>query len=81
MVSMSEDGITFGRAFVLARAVDHTGASGTGIVADGILWPDGTVSIRWRGPRPSIVFWGSLADAEAVHGHEGSTRFVWESGA
>jgi hypothetical protein len=80
MVSMSEDGITFGRAFVLARAVDHTGASGTGVVADGVLWPDDSVSIRWRGPRPSIVFWESLADAEAVHGHEGSTRFVWESG-
>jgi hypothetical protein len=68
----------FARPFVLARDVDHTGASGTGIVADGVLWPDGTVSIRWRGERPSIVFWHSLADARAVHGHEGSTRFVWE---
>jgi hypothetical protein len=41
------------------------------------VWPDGTVSIRWRGDRPSIVFWDSLEHAEFVHGHQGATRFVW----
>jgi hypothetical protein len=65
------------RVFTLDRDTDITGVSGTGTVADGVLWPDGTVSIRWRGPRPSIVFWESLEDAEHVHGHAGATRFVW----
>jgi len=74
----SDPDLTFGRPFVLARDADPTGTSGTGIVADGVLWPDNTVSIRWRGQRPSTVFWDSLADAMAVHGHEGSTRLVWE---
>ncbi len=74
------DEIEFGRPFALARDVDHSGPSGTGIVADGVRWPDGTVSIRWRGTRPSIVFWESMDDAVAVHGHEGSTRFVWADG-
>ncbi|MFE5853564.1 hypothetical protein ACFQ61_10170 [Streptomyces sp. NPDC056500] len=65
------------RRFHLQRHTDVTGASGTGRVADGVLWPDGTVSIRWRGDRPSVVFWQSLADAEAVHGHGGATEIIW----
>lgn len=65
------------RRFQLVRAVDVTGVSGTGIVADGVLWPDGTVSVRWRGERPSVVFWERLDDAEAVHGHGGATCVEW----
>lgn len=65
------------RLFTLERDTDVSGVSGTGTVADGVAWPDGTVSIRWRGPRPSIVFWESLEHAEFVHGHQGATRFVW----
>lgn len=66
------------RRFHLQRTVDVTGVSGTGRVAEGVVWTDGTVSIRWLGPRPSVVFWASLADAEAVHGHGGHTRIVWD---
>lgn len=66
------------RIFSLVRDHDVTGVSGTGSVADGVLWPDGTVSLRWAGPRPSTVFWDSLEDAEYVHGHGGHTRIVWD---
>lgn len=66
------------RRFHLQRTVDITGASGTGHVADGIQWPDGTVSIHWRGDRPSTVIWPRIEDAEAVHGHNGATRIVWD---
>ena len=65
------------RLFHLQRDHDVTGVSGTGRVADGVLWPDGTVSIRWTGPMPSAVFWHSLANALHVHGHGGATRIVW----
>lgn len=65
--------------FTLERDIDVTGVSGTGTVAHGVRWPDNTVSIRWRGPRPSVVFWESLAHAEAVHGHGGATRIVWSN--
>jgi hypothetical protein len=67
----------FARPFVLQRDRDISGVSGTGLVADGVLWPDGTVSIRWTGPMPSTVFWHSLANALHVHGHGGATRVVW----
>lgn len=69
------------RRFHLQRTTDITGVSGTGRVADGVLWPDGTVSIRWAGPRPSTVFWNSLANAEHVHGHGGHTVIVWDDPA
>lgn len=64
--------------FHLERDVDVTGASGTGHVADGVVWPDGTVSVRWRGERKSTVNWDRLEDAVAVHGHGGATRIVWD---
>lgn len=66
------------RTFGLIRQHDVTGVSGTGRVAEGVQWPDGTVSVRWRGPRPSIVHWGGLADVEAVHGHGGHTHIAWD---
>ncbi|MDX2948032.1 hypothetical protein [Streptomyces caniscabiei] len=69
------------RRFHLQRTTDITGVSGTGRVADGVLWPDGTVSIRWRGERPSTVAWDRLADAEHVHGHGGHTVIVWDDPA
>jgi hypothetical protein len=66
------------RRFHLQRDTDITGVSGTGRVADGVLWPDGSVAIRWRGDRPSTVHWDRIADAEHVHGHHGATRIEWD---
>lgn len=67
------------RRFHLQRSHDVTGVSGTGRVADGVLWTDGTASVRWAGERPSIVFWDhGVADAEHVHGHGGHTVIVWD---
>lgn len=69
------------KRFQLHRDVAAAGSSaGTGIVADGVVWPDGTVSVRWRGDRASTVFWDCVEDAVAVHGHAGS-RFEWLDGA
>ena len=36
------------RLFCLIRTDDVSGVSGTGRVADGVQWPDGTVTFRWR---------------------------------
>jgi len=67
----------FPRRFRLQRDIDVSGISGTGIVADGVLWPDGTATIRWRGQRASTVNWDRIEDAEVIHGHGSGTRFVW----
>jgi hypothetical protein len=66
------------RLFHLERDVDVSGVSGIGRVADGIVWPDGSASVRWRGEQPSTVTWDQLAHAEAVHGHGGQTRIVFD---
>lgn len=66
------------RMFHLERDTDVSGVSGIGRVADGVLWPDGSVTIRWRGDQPSTVNWATLAHAEAVHGHGGATRIVFD---
>lgn len=77
MSSDPQPEIEFARPFVLQRDIDITGVSGTGTVADGVVWPDGTVALRWRGRRPSSVTWDSIDDALSVHGHDGATRVVW----
>ncbi|MFB7212731.1 hypothetical protein [Streptomyces sp. NPDC056255] len=66
------------RRFVLRRSVDVSGISGLGDVADGVLWPDGTASVRWRGEHPSSVFWDrGRASVELIHGHGGATSAVF----
>jgi hypothetical protein len=45
------------RPFVLRRLVDETGVSGTGVVAEGVEFSDGTVALRWLSQWPtSVVF-------------------------
>lgn len=66
------------RRFVLRRTVDITGVSGTGDVAEGVEWSDGTVALRWRGKWATTVVWDYGLDALlAVHGHNGSTVVAW----
>ncbi|MFF6844634.1 hypothetical protein ACFY8X_38590 [Streptomyces tanashiensis] len=66
------------RRFHLQRHTDISGVSGCGRVADGIQWPDGTATIRWRGNRPSTVTWNTLDDALHIHGHGGATELIWD---
>jgi hypothetical protein len=67
------------RRFVLERDVDETGVSGTGIVAEGVLFSNDVVALRWTSAWPtSVVFHDrGMAAVEAVHGHNGKTRIVW----
>ncbi|WP_432947224.1 hypothetical protein ACQPXM_10360 [Kribbella sp. CA-253562] len=66
------------RRFVLRRTVDVTGVSGTGDVAEGVEWSDGTVALRWRGKWATTVVWDYGLDILlAVHGHNGSTVVRW----
>ncbi|WP_205048925.1 hypothetical protein [Streptomyces alboflavus] len=61
--------------FTLRRRLDVSGLSGVGDVADGVLWPDGTASVRWRGEHPSAVFWDrGRVSVEFVHGHQGASE-------
>lgn len=67
------------RRFHLLRHTDESGVSGEGIVAWGVVFPDGTVVLRWISAWPtSVVFHDrGMEGVEAVHGHNGSTEIVW----
>lgn len=67
------------RTFKLVRDEDITGISGTGEVAEGVEFTDGTVVLRWKGVQASTVVWKSIYDVEIIHGHGGKTRIVFDS--
>jgi len=71
-MSPSDAPTTTARRFVIMRDDAR--------ILDGVEWPDGSCSIRWRNPPRSTVFWDSVADAERVHcggDPNVSARLVW----
>lgn len=64
------------RRFFIERALDTTGVSGTGRVAEGVIFSDGTVAMRWLGERKSTVFHESVDNVAAIHLHGGTSRLV-----
>lgn len=68
------------RRFLLVRHSDPSGVSGTGIVAQGVEFPDGSVALRWSCSRPSTAVWGSVEDVRRIHGHNGRTVIRWLDG-
>ena len=67
------------RRFELRRHEDLTGISGTGTVAEGVAFSDGSVALRWLTNWPtSVVFHDRGIDSVTqVHGHGGRTEIAW----
>lgn len=65
------------RRFQMYRHHDVSGVSGTGLIAEGTEYRDGVVSLRWYGEHPSEVWWPSVDEILAVHGHQGATEIRW----
>lgn len=59
--------------FQLERHEDLTGCSGTGIVAEGVVFSDGTTVMRWLVAPCSTAIYSSVDDVIRLHGHEGRT--------
>lgn len=55
----------------------HIVRDGT-ILADGVVWEDGSSSVRWRGPDASIVFWPKVESAVKIHTSTLDTRIEWD---
>ena len=62
--------------FELHRTEDLSGSSGTGIVAQGVIFSDGRVAMRWLIAPHSTGLYDSAGDLLAIHGHEDRTRLV-----
>lgn len=67
------------KLFILVRDNDLTGISGTGIVAQGVVLPSGKVVMEWRKPHQSIGIYENIGEVEAIHGHNGATRIVFNA--
>jgi hypothetical protein len=65
------------RRFHLIRDVDETGVSGTGKVAEGVMFSNDWVALTWLTVHTSVVFYPSIRDVEFIHGHQGKTRIVF----
>ena len=73
-----DDGQPTFRRFHLVRDVDVSGVSGTGVVAEGVAFTDGTACLRWCSAwKSTAVYEAGMPSVEAIHGHDGATRIVW----
>jgi hypothetical protein len=64
--------------FYLMRKHDHSGVSGTGVVAEGIEFSDGRVAMRWvTRMAGSTCTYDSIDDVIEIHGHGGSTEVIY----
>lgn len=61
------------KRFELIRSIDVSLVSGTGKVAEGVEFSDGSVCMRWLTSTSSTAVYNSIHDVEVIHGHNGST--------
>lgn len=65
------------RRFCLYRVEDESGVSGVGEVAEGCQFTNGRVALTFLVPPFSMLWYLSVEEMIAVHGHEGRTVIVW----
>lgn len=79
-----QTGVASPKRFILYRKQDETGVSGTGVVATGVVWPDGHAALRWKADDHHAVsstsVWTSVADMLQVHGHGGLSKIFYLDG-
>jgi hypothetical protein len=75
------------RKFSLIRTEDYSGVSGTGHVAEGVMYDDGTCAVSWTVPArlcdgskkviKTTTFFECWQDVVLLHGHDGRTFLMW----
>jgi hypothetical protein len=70
------------RNFWFYRNEDVSGISGTGYVAEGVVFSSGKVAISFFPVAPTfvsnVINFSSMDDVEKIHGHDGKTEIHWE---
>ena len=73
--------MTLFRRFRLNRINDVSGVSGTGFVAEGVVFQTGQVVLCWLREQEdgfgSIATYQNLEQMERIHLHHGNTRVEW----
>jgi hypothetical protein len=65
------------RRFVLVRYSDASGLSGTGFVAYGACFWDGSAVLHWDSSYTSWATYSSMDTVQSLHGHNGLTKVEW----
>lgn len=65
------------KRFLLVRSEDVSGVSGTGVVAEGIVFSTGRAVLCWLTQHRSIAIYDSISELEIIHGHDGRTVVRW----
>ncbi|MEE8113633.1 MAG: hypothetical protein V3T23_04705 [Nitrososphaerales archaeon] len=65
------------RRFKVRREEDESGVSGTGVVAQGVEFDDGSVAMRWLSYKATVTFFSNIKHLKDLHGHSGKTKVVW----
>jgi len=66
------------KLFYLHRVEDDSGVSGTGRIAQGVIFDNGKVALTWLSDTPSTGVYDSIGDVHTIHGHEGKTEVLLE---
>jgi hypothetical protein len=66
------------KEFYLDRIHDESGISGTGRVAEGIIFSNGWCALHWLTDHTSVAFYTSIEEVEAIHGHNGKTQLSFK---
>ena len=64
------------KTFYLRRTEDESGVSGTGRIAQGIIFDNGRVAMTWLSEHPSVTVYDNIGEVTAIHGHDGKTEVV-----
>jgi hypothetical protein len=64
------------KLFELRRIEDESGISGTGTVAQGVVFDNGWCALTWLTKHTSVAFYTSVDEVVAIHGHGGKTEVV-----
>jgi hypothetical protein len=66
------------KTFYLLRHDDIHGNSGTGVVAEGIIFDSGMAVMTWLSEISTVTVFRRIVDVEKLHGHEGKTEVIVE---
>lgn len=66
------------RRFLVYRKEDESGVSGTGYIAEGVEWTDGSMELKWT-TRHRLPGHGypTVKEFLNLHGHEDRTTIIW----
>lgn len=64
------------KLFYVRRNEDVHGNTGTGIVAEGVIFESGKAVMQWLDKVASVVTFDCIEHVEKIHGHGGKTVVV-----